>query len=40
MKRVLNLTASTDVAAALRLETDATVTGFLDPETTRLLTQF
>jgi enoyl-CoA hydratase/carnithine racemase len=40
MRRVLNLTASTDVAAALRLETDATVTGFLDPETTRLLTEF
>jgi enoyl-CoA hydratase/carnithine racemase len=40
MKRVLNLTASTDVAAALRLETDATVAGFLDPETTRLLKDF
>jgi enoyl-CoA hydratase/carnithine racemase len=37
MKRVLNHTASTDVSAALGLETEATVTGFLDPETTRLL---
>jgi enoyl-CoA hydratase/carnithine racemase len=40
MKRVLNLTASTDVSAALRLETEATVAGFLDPETTRLLAEF
>ncbi len=40
MKRVLNHTASTDVAAALRLETEATVAGFLDPETTRLLKEF
>lgn len=40
MKRVLNLTASTDLTAALRLETDATVAGFLDPETTRLLKDF
>jgi enoyl-CoA hydratase/carnithine racemase len=40
MKRVLNRTASTDLAAALRLETEATVAGFLDPETTRLLKDF
>ena len=40
MKRVLNRTASTDLATALRLETDATVAGFLDPETTRLLKDF
>ncbi len=40
MKRVLNHTASTDLSAALRLETDATVAGFLDPETTRLLKDF
>ena len=40
MKRVLNQTASTDVSRALRLETDATVAGFLDPETTRLLKDF
>ena len=40
MKRVLNQTASTDIAASLRLETEATVAGFLDPETTRLLKNF
>ena len=40
MKRVLNRTASTDLATALRLETDATIAGFLDPETTRLLKDF
>ncbi len=40
MKRVLNQTASTDLEAALRLETEATVAGFLDPETTRLLKDF
>ena len=40
MKRVLNQTASTDVRTALRLETEATVAGFLDPETTRLLKDF
>ena len=40
MKRVLNQTASTDLRASLRLETDATIAGFLDPETTRLLKAF
>lgn len=40
MRRVLNHTASTDLSAALRLETEATVAGFLDPETTRLLKDF
>jgi enoyl-CoA hydratase/carnithine racemase len=40
MKRVLNRTASTDLHAALALETDATVAGFMDPETTRLLKAF
>ncbi len=40
MKRVLNRTASTDLAEALRLETEATVAGFLDPLTTRLLKDF
>ena len=40
MKRVLNQTASSDLSQALRLETDATVAGFLDPETTRLLKDF
>ena len=40
MKRVLNRTASTDLVGALQLETDATVAGFLDPETARLLKDF
>ena len=40
LRRVLNRTASTDLATALRLETDATIAGFLDPETTRLLKDF
>lgn len=40
MKQVLNRTASTDLTEALRLETEATVAGFLDPETTRLLKDF
>jgi len=40
MKRVLNRTGSTDLATALQLETDATVAGFMDPETTRLLKDF
>jgi enoyl-CoA hydratase/carnithine racemase len=40
MKRVLNRTASSDLVEALRLETEATVAGFLDPETTRLLKDF
>ena len=37
MKRVLNRAATTDLRAALALETEATVAGMLDPETTRLL---
>lgn len=37
MKRTLNATAATDLRAALALETEATVTGFLDPLTTRLV---
>jgi enoyl-CoA hydratase/carnithine racemase len=40
MKRVLNRTASSDLVEALWLETEATVAGFLDPETTRLLKDF
>jgi enoyl-CoA hydratase/carnithine racemase len=40
MKRVLNSTASTDLRSALTLETEATIAGFLDPETTRLLKDF
>ena len=40
MKRTLNLTACNDMHRAIQLETDATVAGFLDPETTRLLKDF
>ena len=40
MKRVLNRCALTDIERALELETDATVAGFLDPETTRRLKDF
>lgn len=40
MKRVLNAAALPDIHRALALETDATVAGFLDPETTRLLRAF
>jgi enoyl-CoA hydratase/carnithine racemase len=40
MKRVLNHTASTDIRAALDRETQATIDGFMDPETTRLLQAF
>ena len=40
MKRTLNATAATDIHRALALETDATVAGFLDPETTRRLKAF
>lgn len=40
MKRVLNATAATDLNRALALETEATVAGFMDPETTRRLTDF
>jgi enoyl-CoA hydratase/carnithine racemase len=40
MKRVLNLCALADLERALELETDATVAGFLDPETTRRLKDF
>jgi enoyl-CoA hydratase/carnithine racemase len=40
MKRVLNRCAAGDLEAALRLETDATVAGFLDPETTERLKSF
>jgi enoyl-CoA hydratase/carnithine racemase len=37
MKRVLNLSAMGDLQNALRLETEATIAGFLDPKTTELL---
>ena len=40
MKRVLNQAISGGLQHALSLETEATVTGFLDPETTRLLKDF
>ncbi|WP_071674721.1 enoyl-CoA hydratase/isomerase family protein [Nioella nitratireducens] len=40
MKRVLNAAAMPDMSRALDLETEATVAGFLDPETTRLLKDF
>ena len=40
MKRTLNATAAFDMNRALSLETDATVAGFLDPQTTRLLKDF
>ena len=40
MKRVLNAAALPDLHRALQLETEATIAGFLDPETTRRLTDF
>ena len=40
MKRVLTQTATQQFKKAMQLETEATVTGFMDPETTRLLKAF
>ncbi len=40
MKRVLNQATAGGLKAALDLETEATVAGFMDPETTRLLKAF
>lgn len=40
MKRTLNQTAATDLTRAMALETEATVTGFMDPLTTELLKDF
>ena len=40
MKRVLNQATAGGLHQALQLETEATVAGFLDPETTRLLKNF
>lgn len=40
MKRVLNHSAASDLTRALQLETEATIAGFLDPETTRRLKDF
>ncbi len=40
MKRVLNQSCASDLHRALQLETEATVAGFLDPETTARLKDF
>ena len=40
MKRVLRHTSSADFEQALRLESEATVAGFMDPQTTELLKDF
>ena len=40
MKRVLNQVAMNSIEQALKLETEATVAGFLDPETTKLVKDF
>jgi enoyl-CoA hydratase/carnithine racemase len=40
MKRVLGATATPDLRRAMDLETEATIAGFMDPETTRRLTDF
>ncbi len=40
MKRTLNRVAVADLGRAMQLETDATVAGFIDPETTRRLKDF
>ncbi|MDG1410530.1 MAG: enoyl-CoA hydratase/isomerase family protein [Acidimicrobiales bacterium] len=40
MKRTLNQAAATDLRVAMRLETEATVTSFLDPRTTDLVKKF
>lgn len=40
MKRVLNATAMTDLRRAMDLETEATIAGFMDPDTTRRLRDF
>ena len=40
MKWVLNQSATNDIKRALNLETEATVAGFLDPETTERLKNF
>ena len=40
MKRVLNQGAANDLHRALQLETEATIAGFLDPETTERLKNF
>jgi enoyl-CoA hydratase/carnithine racemase len=40
MKRVLNQCATSDLFRALQLETEATIAGFLDPETSERLKDF
>ncbi len=40
MKRVLNQSAMADISTALNHETEATIAGFLDPETTERLKNF
>jgi len=40
MKRVMCLTATTNLEAALNLETEATIKAFLDPLTTKLVRDF
>lgn len=40
MKRTLNQCATSDLTRALQLETEATIAGFLDPETTERLKDF
>ena len=40
MKRVITQTATQQFKQAMQLETEATVSGFMDPETTRLLKAF
>lgn len=40
MKRVLNQTAFTNLSQAMDWETEATIAGFMDPETTKRLSDF
>ncbi len=40
MKKVLHKTAVTDLICAMQLETETTVAGFMDPQTTKLLSDF
>lgn len=40
MKRVLNQTAMTQISKAIELESEATIEGFMDPQTTVLLKDF
>ncbi len=40
MKRALDRSAHLDLESALRFETEATIRGFLDPETTRRIQAF